>query len=105
MNDTKKNYSILLEAIKTNNISAEDLLDAFTNWHGLQLLDDDYANIVIIDSSNRERMCRYPEYFTKQGKYIWENGLEGQVEDIMEKIPCSREMAIEYVYLMNKVFK
>lgn len=51
-----------------------------------------------------ERMCRYPEYFTKQGKYIWENGLEGQVKDIMEKIPCSREMAIEYVYLMNRAF-
>ena len=47
-------------------------------------------------------MCRYPEYFTKQGKYIWENGLEGQVEDIMEKIPCSREMAVEYVYIMGK---
>ena len=51
-----------------------------------------------------ERMCKYPEYFTKQGKYIWENGLEGQVEDIMEKIPCSREMAIEYVYLMHRAF-
>lgn len=49
-------------------------------------------------------MCRHPEYFTKLGKYIWENGLEGQVEDIMEKIPCSREMAIEYVYLMNRAF-
>ena len=32
VNDTNKNYSILLEAIKTNGISAEDLLDAFTNW-------------------------------------------------------------------------
>lgn len=42
MNDTQKNYSILLEAIKTNNISAEGLLDAFTNWHGLQLIDDDF---------------------------------------------------------------
>ena len=37
-----------------------------------------------------ERMCRYTEYFTKQGKYIQENGLEGQVEDIMDKIQCSR---------------
>lgn len=54
--------------------------------------------------TQEEIMCRYPEYFTKQGKYIWENGLEGQVEDIMEKIPCSREMAIEYVYLMNRAF-
>lgn len=51
-----------------------------------------------------EMMCRCPEYFTKQGRYIWENGLEGQVEDVMEKIPCSRETAIEYVYLMNRAF-
>ena len=41
VNDTQKNYSILSEAIKTNNISAEELLDAFTNWYGLQLLDDE----------------------------------------------------------------
>lgn len=46
MNDTQKNYSILLEAIKTNNISAEDLLDAFTNWYGLQLLDDDFMEFL-----------------------------------------------------------
>lgn len=46
MNDTQNNYSILLEAIKTNNISAEDLLDAFTNWHGLQLLDDDFIEFL-----------------------------------------------------------
>lgn len=94
-----------------------DLMDLIKKLFG-----DDYESIVIIDSSNRQRheaerltvkelkmdieekLCRYPEYFTKQGKYIWENGLEGQVEDIMEKIPCSREMAIEYVYLMNRAF-
>lgn len=46
VNDTNKNYSILLEAIKTNGISAEDLLDAFTNWHGLQLLDDDFIGFL-----------------------------------------------------------
>lgn len=51
-----------------------------------------------------ERMCRYPEYFTKQGRYIWENGLEGQVEGVMEEMPCSREIAIEYVCSMNGVF-
>ncbi len=54
-------------------------------------------------------MCRHPEHFTKQskyiqGKYIRENGLEGKVEDIMERFSCSREMAIEYVYLMNRAF-
>lgn len=47
---------------------------------------------------------RHPEYFTEQGQYIWENGLEGQVEDVMEKMPCSRETAITYVYLMNRAF-
>lgn len=46
MNDTQKNYRILLDAIKTNNISAEDLLDAFTNWCGLQLLDDDFIEFL-----------------------------------------------------------
>lgn len=46
MNDTQKNYNTLLEAIKTNNISAEDLLDAFTNWHGLQLLSDDFMEFL-----------------------------------------------------------
>lgn len=47
MNDTQKNYNILLDAIKTNNISAEDLFDAFTkNWHGLQLLDDDFIEFL-----------------------------------------------------------
>lgn len=46
MNDTQKNYNILLEAIETNNISAEDLLNAFTNWHGLQLIDDDFIEFL-----------------------------------------------------------
>jgi hypothetical protein len=46
MNDTQKNYNILLEAIETNNISAEELLDAFTNWHGLQLIEDDFIEFL-----------------------------------------------------------
>lgn len=46
MNDTQKNYNALLEAIETNNISAGDLLNAFTNWHGLQLLDDDFIEFL-----------------------------------------------------------
>lgn len=46
MNDTQRNYETLLEAIKTNNISAEELLDAFTNWHGLQLIDDDFMEFM-----------------------------------------------------------
>lgn len=46
MNDTQRNYDILSEAIKTNNISAEELLDAFTNLHGLQILDDDFMEFL-----------------------------------------------------------
>lgn len=46
MNDTQRNYETLLEAIKTNNISAEELLDAFTNWNGLQLIDDDFMEFL-----------------------------------------------------------
>lgn len=46
LNDTQKNYSTLLEAIETNNISAEELLNAFTNWHGLQLIDDDFIEFL-----------------------------------------------------------
>lgn len=46
LNDTQRNYETLLEAIKANNISAEELLDAFTNWHGLQLIDDDFMEFL-----------------------------------------------------------
>jgi hypothetical protein len=46
LNDTQRNYETLLEAIKTNDIGAEELLDAFTNWHGLQLIDDDFMEFL-----------------------------------------------------------
>ena len=46
MNDTQKNYNILLDAIKINNISAEDLLNAFTDWNGLQLPSDDFIEFL-----------------------------------------------------------
>lgn len=46
MNDTQKNYNIFLEAIETNNISAENLLNAFTDWNGLQLIDDDFIEFL-----------------------------------------------------------
>lgn len=46
LNDTQRNYETLLEAIETNNISAEELLNAFTNWHGLQLIDDDFIEFL-----------------------------------------------------------
>ena len=46
MNDTQKNYNTLLESINANNISAEDLLDRFTDWYGLQLLSDDFMEFL-----------------------------------------------------------
>lgn len=46
MNDTQRNYETLLEAIKTDNISAEELLDTFTNWYVLQLIDDDFMEFL-----------------------------------------------------------
>lgn len=51
-----------------------------------------------------EYLAKYPEYLTKQGKYIRENGLQEQVEDAMNKMQCSREMAIDYVYIMHRAF-
>lgn len=51
-----------------------------------------------------EYFAKHPEYLTKQGKYIWENGLQGQVEDAMDKMRCSRETAVEYVYMMHRAF-
>lgn len=51
-----------------------------------------------------EYLAKHPEHFTKQGKYIRENGLQGQVEDAMEKMQCSREIAIDYVYIMHRAF-
>lgn len=46
MNNTQRNYETLSEAIKENGISAEELLDAFTNWHGMQILSDDFMEFM-----------------------------------------------------------
>ena len=46
MNDTQKNYETLSEAIRENGISAEELLNAFTNWHGMQILSDDFMEFL-----------------------------------------------------------
>ena len=51
-----------------------------------------------------EYLAKHPEYFTKQGRYIRENGLQGQVEDVMDKMQCSRELAIDYVYMMHRAY-
>lgn len=40
--DTTKNFDVFLEIIELNNLSAEDVLRMFTNYHGLQLLTQDF---------------------------------------------------------------
>lgn len=46
MNDTTKNYNIIEQAIEENDISAVEVLDAFVNWHGMQLLDDEFVEFL-----------------------------------------------------------
>ena len=46
MNDTIKNYNVVERAIEENNISALDMLNAFTNWHGMGLLDDEFIEFL-----------------------------------------------------------
>lgn len=46
INDTKNNYRILLGVIEISDISAEDLLNIFMNWYGLQLLNDDFIKFL-----------------------------------------------------------
>lgn len=42
--DTAKNYDIFAEIIENNGLSGIDVLDFFTNYHGLQLLDENCTN-------------------------------------------------------------
>jgi hypothetical protein len=95
-------YKLAYEALSNKWAREYDFLKEHPEDEISQIRERELWNELI--ELKEEMMCRYPECFTKQGKYIWENGLEGQVEDVMEKIPCSREMAIEYVCLMNRVF-
>ena len=46
MNDTTKNYNIIEQAIEENDISAVEVLNAVVNWHGMQLLDDDFVELL-----------------------------------------------------------
>lgn len=38
-----ENYSVIEQAIEENNVSAVEVLNAFVNWHGMQLLDDEFV--------------------------------------------------------------
>lgn len=46
MNNTIENYNVIEQAIEENNISALEVLNAFVNWHGMQLLDDDFVEFL-----------------------------------------------------------
>lgn len=46
MNDTSKNYDILATMIDDLNLTAENILQAFTNYHGMQLMTDDFMQFV-----------------------------------------------------------
>lgn len=50
-NDTFRNYEQLAEFISEYNLSAIDVLDLFTNWHGLQLLTKDFIEDINTDYS------------------------------------------------------
>lgn len=42
MTREERNYERFATAIEDNGISAEDVLSIFTNWHGLQLMTDEF---------------------------------------------------------------
>lgn len=46
MNDTSKNYDILATMIDDLNLTAENILQAFTNYHGMQLMTDDFMQFI-----------------------------------------------------------
>lgn len=46
MNDTSKNYNILSEYIDKFNLTAEQVLNLFVNYHGMQLMSDDFTQFI-----------------------------------------------------------
>lgn len=46
MNDTQAIYNTLDHIISTYELSGEQVLQLFTNFHGLQILSDDFLNFV-----------------------------------------------------------
>ena len=45
--DTSTNYDTFMEMINDNNMSAEDVLNYLTDWHGLSLLSYDFIQNMI----------------------------------------------------------
>lgn len=45
--DTAKNYNTMEELIEDYNLTAHDILDYFTDWHGLQLLSESFMRNLI----------------------------------------------------------
>lgn len=41
--DTNKNYNTIMEIITETGMTAEDVLNALTDWHGLQILDEEFT--------------------------------------------------------------
>ena len=46
MNNTTKNYETLVDMIENLNLTAEEIVQLFTNYHGMQLIEDDFIEFV-----------------------------------------------------------
>lgn len=46
MNNYNENYDTLADLIDMELITSEQVLDLFTNWHGLQSLTDEFMEFV-----------------------------------------------------------
>ena len=45
--DTSKNYETFMEMIEDLNMTPQEVLDYLVNWHGLQLLSEDFIQNMI----------------------------------------------------------
>ena len=48
--DTTKNYSDILDIINECSMTSEDVLQLFTNYHGLQIMTDDFKEFVEVET-------------------------------------------------------
>ena len=42
----ENNYDKMFDIIRSNNLSSEEVLQLFTNWHGTQLLTNDFFEFI-----------------------------------------------------------
>lgn len=52
--DTSKNYNTIYDLIKECGLSGTDVLDMFVNWHGLQLLSEEFTQDVLEEAGFTE---------------------------------------------------